>query len=265
MSQCPQRLLVPLQQAVTLLESLGFIVNEVKSDLIPSQRMQFLGFMINLADATLSLPSRKLSKIRHELKRTLARPTISLRHLARVVGLLSSSIQAIIPGPLHYRALQRLKCYHLRKGLTYFQFVPLSEEARTELLWWIDHMEAWNGQTIFRSQPDLVIESEASGSGWGARCGEVSTGGKWSSAEQDLHINCLELMAGSFMVKCWTKSKVQCYVLLKMDNVAAGRYINHLGGTRSTALLNLARDLWDYCLSNQISLSAEHLRVHRTR
>lgn len=70
-------------------------------------------------------------------------------------------------------------------------------------------MHAWNGRAIFGSHPDLVIESDASGLGWGARCGEVSTGGKWSSAEQTLHINCLELMAGSFAVKCWTRESAE--------------------------------------------------------
>lgn len=104
-----------------------------------------------------------------------------------------------------------------------------------------------------------MIESDASWSGWGARCGDVYTGGRWSASEQTLHINCLELMAGSFAVKCWTKDRVQSCVLLKMDNVAAVRYINHLGGTRSRALTNLAKDLWKFCLSNRISLSAEHL------
>lgn len=67
------------------------------------------------------------------------------------------------------------------------------------------------------------------------------------------------LMAGSFAIRCWIKQKVKCSVLLKMDNVAAVRYANHLGETRSKTLLDIARTLWEYCLSNQISLSAEHL------
>lgn len=47
---------------------------------------------------------------------------------------------------------------------------------------------------------------------------------------------------------------MQSCVLLKMDNVAAVRYMNRLGGTRSRALSNMARDLWEYCLSNNISI-----------
>lgn len=125
--------------------------------------------------------------------------------------------------------------------------------------WWLDHMEAWNGRAIFGSAPDIIIESDASKSGWGARCGTSITGGKWSSDERSLHINCLELLAGSFAIKCWTKDKVSCHVLLKMDNVSAVRYINHLGGTKSRVLADMARELWHFCLDNEISVTAEYL------
>ena len=55
---------------------------------------------------------------------------------------------------------------------------------------------SWNGRAIFGSNPDLVIESDASRSDWGARCGDLSTGGKWLFKEQRLDLNCLELLAG---------------------------------------------------------------------
>lgn len=252
MAQSPQVLTSQLQQAIDLMQSLGFVVNKVKSTLVPAQSVVFLGFSIVSVQCTLSLPSRKMTKIRHELRRALIQPRISLRQLARIVGLLSVSIQAIFPGPLHYRALQRLKAYHLRRGLTYSQTISLSE-AREELRWWLANMEAWNGRAIFGSVPDVVIESDASRSGWGARCDEFTTGRVWSPEEQQLHINCLELLAGSFAIQCWTKDAVRSCVLLKMDNMSAVRYINHLGSTQSKALSNLATNFWQYCLDHHVS------------
>lgn len=94
--------------------------------------------------------------------------------------------------------------------------VPLSEEALEEIQWWLAHMEAWNS-------PDLVIESNTSGTCWEACL--------WSSQEQPMHINCLELLAGSFAFWCGTRDRTQSCVLLKMDKVAAVHYINHLEGT----------------------------------
>lgn len=133
--------------------------------------------------------------------------------------------------------MQRLKASRLRKGLSYDHSVPITGEME----WWLTHMEAWNRRAIFGSVPDLVIESDASRSGWGARCGHFSTGGVWSLDEQTLHINCLELLADSFAVCCWTKDRIQSSVLLRMDNVSAVGYVNHLGGTSSKALANMAK------------------------
>lgn len=172
LDQCPTSLKARLREASDLLQHLGFVINSKKSLLIPSQQVIFLGFTIDSVARTLSLPPRKIVKIRRELRRTLARSTTSLRQVARIVGLLSSSIQAIFPGPLHYRALQRLKASHLRRGLQYADQVPLTEEVRREMRWWLDHMEAWKGRAIFGCDPDLVIESDASKLGWGARCGD---------------------------------------------------------------------------------------------
>lgn len=50
---------------------------------------------------------------------------------------------------------------HLRKGLSYATSVQLSEEARSEHQWWIDHIVAWNGSVILGSALDMVIESDA--------------------------------------------------------------------------------------------------------
>ena len=60
----------------------------------------------------------------------------------------------------------------------------------------------------------------------------TSTGGEWSQAESSLHINCLELLAGAFAVKTFTKGKARMTVRLLMDNVSAAHYINKKGRGR---------------------------------
>ena len=44
-----------------------------------------------------------------------------------------------------------------------------------------------------------------------------------------------------------------------MDNVAAVRYVNHLGGTKSKVLVDLTTQFWEYCLAHHVSVTAEHL------
>lgn len=79
----------------------------------------------------LSLPGKKMKMIKNEIQQSLKKDFITLRELASIIGLLSSSVQAIFPEPLHYRALQRLKGDALRKGLWYGNRV-----AWKELCWW---------------------------------------------------------------------------------------------------------------------------------
>jgi hypothetical protein len=77
--------------------------------------------------------------------------------------------------------------------------------------------------------------------------------------EKKLHINCLELLAGSFAVRSFTKDRLCVHVRLRMDNVSAVAYINRLGGTHSLVLSNLALALWEWALNRNMILSAEHL------
>jgi hypothetical protein len=80
--------------------------------------------------------------------------------------------------------------------------------------------------------------------------------------EKRLHINCLELLAGSLAIKTFTKDKVCAHVKLLMDNTAAVAYINKMGGTHSQVLSNLALDLWEWCIHNNVEVSAQHLPGH---
>ena len=245
--------------ALNLLESLGFVVNYHKSQLIPSQQIEFLGFLVDSVTLSLQLPGEKLRKIRKRCQQLLNVGETSIRELSKFLGLLTSSIQAVFPAPLHYRHLQRLKNLSLNTLQSYDAIIPLDSLAKEELVWWRDHLQAWNGKALFQRSVDLVIETDASRKGWGAYCEGVSTGGAWCSNEQRLHINSLELLAGSFAIKTFCKNRVVAHVKLLMDNVSAVAYINKMGGTHSQTLANLAIDLWNWCLDHKIQVSAEHL------
>ena len=59
---------------------------------------------------------------------------------------------------------------------------------------------------------------------------QTGVGGLWSQMERKFHINCLELLAGSFAVKSFTKNRLYVHVRHRMDNTSAVAYVNHLGG-----------------------------------
>ena len=248
-----------LQHAATtlnLLEGLGFTVNYLKSVLVPSQQMEFLGSLVNSLDLSLSLPRDKIRKIQSKRQDLLNTLVTTVRELSKFLGLLSLSIQAVFPAPLHYRYLQQAKHSTLRFRKSYEAVVHLDSECLQEVQWWKDNLVAWNGKALLQQSSDLVIETDASHLGWGAYCQGMSTGGRWLPEETSYHINCLELLAGSLAIMSFTKNKATGQVLLLMDNISAVTYINKMGGTYSPMLSYLAKNLWDWCLTHNILVTA---------
>ena len=120
---------------------------------------------------------------------------------------------------------------------------------------WIDHFANWNGRSLIIKETQVVLETDASLTGWAATCEGVRTGGPWSREEQSLHINCLELLAAILAIKCFAKKERSIKIVLMMDNTSAIAYINKLGGTVSPEL----KQLWLWCMERDISLQAQHL------
>ncbi|XP_056373902.1 uncharacterized protein LOC130267762 [Hyla sarda] len=63
MARTRDQILLHVHWAVSLLEELGFLLNEKKSILIPARAMEFLGFLVDTRSATLSLPHKKLTDL----------------------------------------------------------------------------------------------------------------------------------------------------------------------------------------------------------
>ena len=109
--------------------------------------------------------------------------------------------------------------------------------------------------------PSHRMETDASLVGWGAFQHYGSfTQGRWSSSESKLHINFLELKAVFLGVQALFPGSSPTSLLVLCDNTPTVSYINHMGGTRSRPLCDLALELWDYCLSHNIWLKAVYHR-----
>ena len=101
---------------IWLLQHLWFIINWGKSSLSPSQRVEYLGLIIDSETMTLTLPEKKVQDLQTECRLILNRQTVSVRALSKLIGKLSASVMAILPAPLHYRKLQMQKSKELFKG-----------------------------------------------------------------------------------------------------------------------------------------------------
>ena len=88
------------------LESLGFIINDPKSNLIPSQSLLHVGFLWDTVNYTVSVPQEKVKALQKLCFSALSSPP-SLRSLAKIIGTLDSFKFGCPIVPLHYRSLQK--------------------------------------------------------------------------------------------------------------------------------------------------------------
>ena len=100
------------------LTQLGFTINSKKSIFEPSQILDFLGFTVDTRRMILQL-LEEVQKATKSCRHMLNQSWTSPRNLAHLIGLLTSVQPAVLPAPLHYRALQRSRNRALRNSLDY--------------------------------------------------------------------------------------------------------------------------------------------------
>ena len=250
-------------ETVKLVTELGFCVHPEKSSLIPSQEIVFLGNVLNLVTMTINKTDKgEKQKVMKACKTLQRQPTYTIREVAKVIGLLVSSFSAVMHGPLHYRQLERDKSIATKdsKG-NYDTPMSLSPEAK------------WNhngGPIILRKHPMLssmhpppplpiTINTDASKIGWGGVFEGKTRGGHWSPQESEEHINCLELKAALFSLQALTTDKSNTKIRLKIDSMTAVAAINNMGTSDSIPCNSKALEIWKWCISKNIWVSAEHI------
>ena len=247
------------RMTINLLESLGFLINYKKSTLVPTQRILFLGMLIDSSTMEFVLPTDKSENIQRECRNLLKTQLPSIRQISRVLGLLEFTRPAIWSAPLHYRHIQLLQIESLHQSCDYDTQVNLSREARLDLMWWIRNLPPLRGSPILPPTADLTISSDASKIGWGASWGKIRTGGRWNIQESQDHINILELKAAFFALKAFMKDQNNKVICLKIDNSTAVAYLNNKGGTHSHQLLHLTLEIWKWCETKRLYLLAQHV------
>ena len=76
-----------------------------KSILHPVKQLEFLGLQINTEEMTLSLSEEKLTHMTQKYQERYSQPGTSVLSLTKLIGLLSSTVQAILPGKIQFRFL----------------------------------------------------------------------------------------------------------------------------------------------------------------
>ena len=157
---------------------LGLCNKSEKISAITSPKIEFLGLLIDSRAMTLSLPEEKVLEIQNRCTQLILNPQTLVIELTRLIGKLSFTAQAVLPGRLQHRSLQLQQIEALRLTQSYQSKVVLNLQSLEELQWWKENLSLQNGRPLKIGQADLVIQTDASMTGWGASCQGVSTGGK---------------------------------------------------------------------------------------
>ena len=176
-----QECLDQLQFLRQLTTDLGFIVNDKKSQLKPSTKLTFLGFIIDSLDKKLYLPQDKIDKTVSACSSLFSTASPTIRQVAQVTGLLISAFPAVPYLQLYYRSIESCmsRCLSELNG-DYDQHISLSSDPLADLNWVIHNLSQYN-DCYFGPKPiSVIIASDASLLGWCATCDGQPARGQWS-------------------------------------------------------------------------------------
>ena len=174
----------------------GFVAHPEKSQWIPTQRLVWLGFVIDMAVGQIEVPEDKLLATKELAAKILSIPQIPARLLARLVGKIISLGLAI--GPVS-RFMTRSLYALLESRAAWCDHLILSTEARTELEFWDNCLARYKAQPIWRAPSAVrVVYSDASETGYGGYTvehGPHIAHGQWSITEMQQSSTWRELAA----------------------------------------------------------------------
>ena len=95
-----------IANTVSLLQALGFTINREKSVLTPTQSLEFLGFIINSVNMTITLTTRRKSNIAEVCTKFLMKTSLKIRFVSSAIGMIIAALPAVKHGALHYRTME---------------------------------------------------------------------------------------------------------------------------------------------------------------
>ena len=238
------------------LELAGFVSNCEKSVWQPTQRLQWLGFIIDTSLGQIETPPEKISRLLSILSKVLHASHVSARQLASVVGRIISMGLAV--GPVS-RLMTRSLYAVLESRRAWCELLSLPEEARKELEFWSSKLVEYKAQPIWHSPSAVrVVYSDASATGYGGYIvehGRYTAYGQWTAVEATRSSTWREL-AGVWKVLQSLASKLSNNrVRWFTDNQNVVRILQV--GSRQPQLQEVALKIFSLTIHCQIRLEPE--------
>jgi hypothetical protein len=219
----------------SILGRLGFLINEAKSEMEPTQQVLYLGFVWDLASWRMGLKPAREEAIRSHAARLRAAEFVQCREVASLIGKIQSAAGAVPLARARIRTTQWEFLASCRSRRQYDDFMFLSEDSKQELLFW-EELVGGLSSLISLPMSSQSLDTDASGEGIGI----YFRGELISEPVPEGHICQTELWAlGRALVML--QGKIEQGVLTwRVDNNAALAAIRNQGSTRSWEMSWLA-------------------------
>jgi hypothetical protein len=255
----------------------GLVVNPSKTE-GPSQRLSFLGVLIDSVHQTLSVTAERMTELLQLLSsfRADGKRSATGQELMSLVGKLSFAA-ACLPGA---RPFMRRMLDLVPHGRSRRKRVDLSTSFHCDVMYWSSRLRSWNGRCSWISSEPIVLVSDASLEGFGFHLHSLPSGfdvsslpstlrpgsgvlGVWSAHHQPLvsshrHIQFAEMFAALAAVLTYSPFICNRSVLLLMDNSSDVGAINRQS-SRSRSVCMLVRAMFDLSFRCHLSIRARHI------
>ena len=238
------------------LASSGFTANDDKSVWEPTQKLVFLGSILDFGEGLIQIPEFRILKLKSSLVSCLQNNQIIARDLASVTGQIISMACAVG----NVTRLFTRNCYAaIECRSSWDQLLHVSPEIRYELSFWLNNIDFVNGKVMSpKSSAVGVVYSDASDSGFGGyyvQCGLDLVSGVWSHEEMQTSSTFREILAVKFVLLSLVKQLSGLTVKWFTDNQNVPRIIS--SGSRKEQLQSEALSIFNICCSHGISIEME--------
>jgi len=269
-SHSHQQALEHTTHTLRTLNHLGWQVNFEKPNLMPSQSKEFLGLLVNTTGPpSFKVPPRKSQELQHNIDCLLRlfrqQGQVPVWKLAAVIGQGVALTKAILPAKL----LLRNAYHNIAQRANWNSLVPLSAATILDLEDWRHGLSTWNRRLANLQPCNVLLNTEASLTGWGASLGATSSSlthtsvGWWPPSKQR-HINVLKITAVHNALKSFLLLIQGKAVWICCDNIATMAHLNHMGG-RSPPMNNVMRTIHQAAAGSTTSNGSQKTRLHASQ
>ena len=136
------------QTLVALCRELGWLVNKEKSELVPKQVFNFVGYQFDLREGKVRPTPERWQTLTDKILSIRSGPVCPVRQFMSLIGLLTATEKQVHLGRLHMRPIE----WHLKNNWrvpeSLEKVIPVPRSLHPHLRWWLQESNVLPGQPL---------------------------------------------------------------------------------------------------------------------